>query len=262
MNVLIFVLPFIAFSLSTLFGCGSEKKSTSTEGTDTLTTNPTASGGIPEPSLPVIENLSVNLGQMVAGDRGDFEFTGFSADLVNTYAVFDPFDRKSNGKYNDSMVFYTKIGANVVSPITGYVHVISSEGGDFEVHITPDKESTADYLYFVYLDHVTDLKVSVDDAVQAGEVIGKVGNWTADFGRIEMAVAKAKQGPNPNRDEDANFCPFKFFKADKKDQYKALVTKLMADWETAYGNTNVYDEASMSSPGCYVDECKSHSTCK
>ncbi len=56
--------------------------------------------------------------------------------------------------------------------------------GDFELHIRPSQKS----IYLVIYDHVLDLKVKEGNAVEPGTVLGRIGNWTATEGRIELQI--------------------------------------------------------------------------
>lgn len=62
--------------------------------------------------------------------------------------------------------------------------VAANEQGDSELHIRPTPSST----YLAIYDHVLDVQVGVGDAVEAGTVLGRVGIWTQDQGRIELQV--------------------------------------------------------------------------
>lgn len=56
--------------------------------------------------------------------------------------------------------------------------------GDFEVHVQQSRTS----IYTVIYDHIRDLNVSLDQELDAGDVLGRVGFTSAQRGRIGLQV--------------------------------------------------------------------------
>ena len=111
-----------------------------------------------------------------------------------------------------------------------------AETDDFSIILLPESDSD----WMVNIDHVTDVAISVGDAVTAGQLLGAPGTWNETYGRVELMVVQGS----------IYYCPFDLFDASLKDEYENKVTQLMDDWETFKADDTIYDQAAMVSPGC------------
>jgi hypothetical protein len=62
--------------------------------------------------------------------------------------------------------------------------VLANPQGDFELHAQPPNAPS----FLVIYDHVLDLEVGVGQEVEPGDVLGRVGIWTATQGRTELQI--------------------------------------------------------------------------
>jgi hypothetical protein len=115
--------------------------------------------------------------------------------------------------------------------ITG-VH--DQDGVDYEIWIHTAPKNSA---WTLNIDHITNPRVSVGQAVSAGDTVGNPGPWDATVGRVEIMLAE--------QTENAYWAPFACFDPDSLDVYQNKVWTIMEEWETFKGDTTLYDETTM-----------------
>lgn len=188
---------------------------------------------------PVLENLVVTFAAYDAetGRAGDFIF------VTARNKVFDEFGAVVEDVGGDPVVLPTfeyKVSpdSQLVSPMAGIISQVDyqEETSDYSIVIIPESGSE----WFVNIDHVTEVLVSVGESVTAGQLLGKPGVWDETLGRTELMVVK----------NQTYYCPFNLFAPALKSEYEAKVTELMSDWETFKGDDTIYDQAAMVVPGC------------
>lgn len=140
--------------------------------------------------------------------------------------------------------YFTEPGYPIYSPINGVVDMVSAqhEDGvhDYEI-VLKEKTNSA---WMVSLDHLSSPQVSAGQAVTAGQIIAytsdAAGAATTKF--LELDI----YGRN-----NANPCPVSYLHSSVQAEYSAKITNMMQTVETQRGNTSIYDEAGMTTPGCY-----------
>lgn len=122
---------------------------------------------------------------------------------------------------NAAFEYYTTAAALVRASCGGeIVYMFKNQGfDDWEIHI---KSSETAY-WTVQHDHVSDPVVQQGDRVNAGDVLGRTGEWnrTQGIGRTELSVAYA-EGPGL----DMCHCPTEFGTANFIQDHNALLAAL------------------------------------
>src|SRR6185295_12754053 len=113
-------------------------------------------------------------------------------------------------------------------------------------------------IYNITVDHINSPTIGVGDTVTAGQKIGTAGNINgtnpSPYGLVELQINQYTVGSSCNDSSKfSTVCPFVIFDPNLLSTNKAKITQLMADWESLKANTGIYDEASMSFPGCIVN---------
>jgi len=125
--------------------------------------------------------------------------------------------RLETGVLSPAIEYFTVLGADVRASADGVVVGVNRNPApqtDFEIHIKPFPQSR--YL-FVY-DHILDPAITQDEEITAGTILGKIGDWDHDTGRIELQINVARE----DRSELA-FCPTQFGNAAFNSQNEALL---------------------------------------
>ena len=222
---------------------------------------------------PALQNLLIkNFGpySRSEGTSGDFRF-----DRRFDGTVFDEFGRlhnvgQSNEYANPTFEYKLPADTQIVAPINGVIDLIawqpttSYKQDDWEVMIKPSRGSS----WTVVIDHIVsidcdrssqticDLPLTIDGqelqpgmAVQAGQVIGYVGNWDDQsgskiMGRTELTIGEHKD------DGFYNQCPTMMLAEDVQQALKIGVSSFMTDYESWSGDSGAYAQDKMVAPGC------------
>jgi len=189
---------------------------------------------------PVLKNLIVAFGAYDAatGKAGDFVFLASQSKVFDEFGVVVP-NEGGNPVTLPTFEYKVDPNAQVVSPIDGIVTQVDyqEDQDDFSLILLPDADSN----WFVNIDHVRNVMVSVGDTVTAGQQVGTSGTWTDELGRVELMVVQ---------DNTTYYCPFDVFDTALKAEYEEKVTLLMNEWEDFKGDTTIYDQGAMVAPGC------------
>lgn len=199
-------------------------------------------GGGGSKTPPVLQNLGL---EFAAWDGNPGSNAGaFSFDVANPDHPFVAFGVLDSGHLFVNIEFKPRVDANVISPMDGVVTTVAEQEtpeDGYELHI--QEESGAKYM--VILDHVRNVTVEEGDTVTAGEVLGIPGDWAAIAGQYEIQV---------NDDvHDTYACPMTFLAPEVAAPTAAALTQLMSDWEDFKADSTIFDEASMTVPGCLVE---------
>jgi hypothetical protein len=97
--------------------------------------------------------------------------------------------------------YYTVADAVVRAASPGVVIEIFQNPGltDYEIMVKP----TEDSVWLIIYDHVLDVTISVGDNVEAGTILGKAGEWSADTRRTELQI-------NNYEGTEVSLCPLQF----------------------------------------------------
>lgn len=196
---------------------------------------------------PILTSLGVSFGKYnsLSGKAGDFVL---NKDTISSNwgmnKVFMDFGAPLPSGVPSPELGYYQLDINAQITAVADGHVVEaryqSESNDFAFSVLFNDNWVINY------DHVTNLKFREGDVVQAGQIIGKVSpNKDGKSGYTEISL-KETDGRSP-----AVFhCPLAFLDADVRAEYEAKVVQLMTDWETVFGNTEIYNEANQTIPGC------------
>jgi hypothetical protein len=222
---------------------------------------------------PALQNLLIkNFGSYSRneGTSGDFRF-----DRRFDGTVFDEFGRlhnvgQSNEYANPTFEYKLPVNTQVLTPINGVIDLIawqpttSYKQDDWEVMIKPSRGSS----WTVVIDHIVsidcdpssqiicDLPLTINGQelhpgmnVQAGQVIGYVGNWDDQsgaeiMGRTELTIGEHKD------DGFYNQCPTMMLADDVQQALKIGVSSFMTDYESWSGDSGAYAQDKMVVPGC------------
>ena len=190
---------------------------------------------------PVLFNLGVELGAYNPG-------TGRAGALVfdtSFQRVFFEFGAIVNGpdgpKVLPTFEYVVGTDTRVMAPAAGVVTRVAfqDDSQDYEIHIRPKSNS----VWNVVLDHVASPEVDEEMAVGAGDEIGDAGTGaSASLRRTEIMVV--------NDDTERAWCPLAVFDPGTLATNSAIVLGVMTAWENVKGDPSIYDEGTMSPPGC------------
>ncbi len=233
-GIVILIVGVIAFGFLT-----KDNNSSLPPLTNNLTKNPKTLSD--EPPLK-IKHIGVNFEDFVFSMdyliAFETPFMGFG------YVI--PAGKSSTGqnKANPQPTFILPLGTNVYSIVDGVVaNIPTLWSNDLSIQIT---ESGKMEKWVYEVEHVINPKVKVGDKVRAGQEIAEVSDFDKNlkgFGIVEIGILK---GGNPPQ----HVCPFAYLDPVVKDEIFRKIQTLYADWEKYRGDKNIYDEESMSTPGC------------
>lgn len=149
-------------------------------------------------------------------------------------------------KRNPQPTFILPLGTKVRSLVDGVVvSVPKLYSGDYSIQVAQNDKSRFRY----ETEHVIKPNVKVRDKVTAGQIIAEVSDYdmrnTPGFGLVEIGILK---GGNPPQ----HVCPFLYLDPTVKDDLTKKILALYASWEKYWGNTSLYNEKSIKTPGCAV----------
>lgn len=201
-----------------------------------------------------IKHLGVNLDYYdpATNKAGDFVFTKakFSAGetmqmLFMNYGFVIPGNSASGGqsKANPQPTFILPLGTKVHSLIDGEVFDVPKlYSDDYSVMV----QGEGNDLIFE-TEHIINVKVKKGDKVKAGDVIGEVSGYSAHgydgLGLVEIGILKGGNQPS-------HICPFDYLDDSIKDETLKKITALQKSWEEYRGDSSIYDESKIVTPGC------------
>ena len=235
-----------------------------------------------ESSPFVLENLGIlSFGPYdpATETSGAFEFReGFTQ---NYFLEFGVLIGGETPHYNPTFEYYLPKGTQVLSPVDGFVTWSGwqpSQGykqDDWELFLRPSEASSgSESDWFFEFDHVLSLDCDPDSyevcddelringeivtpgmAIQAGDVIGYVGNYghaSADypFGRTELAIGKYERDSGGYVTGTQNYCLTLYLSDSVKAELENEVTQFLADLEAWSGDDAIYAQGEMVAPGC------------
>lgn len=246
---LIFILVGIALLLAVL-GLAAmfifNNSDNSNNSTQTPSNNNSNQSNATAPSSIILANLGdVSFGpyNQGTGMSGDFVFAKDAA--VSEMTIF-PFGQEiceqGSCKTLPELGFQgLKLGTKVTAVAAGKVVEVREQGdNDFAVSTIFDGTSTA-----LNYDHLANVKVKVNDTVEAGDILGEVVPYgSGTYGRFEIMLKEVAS------DNTATYlCPMNYLVASVKTKLTADLKQFFTDWNTFYGKT-VHDLSAMSPAGC------------
>lgn len=202
---------------------------------------------------PKIKNIGINLDDFDSSTNtaGDIKFEKFDTESGGLDAIFSEYGRAAPdnntvgaGRLNPQPTFIAPLGTKVHALVDGtVVDVPKLYSGDYSVHMQADGD---DELIFE-TEHVINVLVKAGDKVKAGDVIAEVSDYDSKnlngLGLFEIGILK---GGNP----PSHVCPFSYLDDSIKEATLKKITALEDAWETFVGDSNVYNQANESVPGC------------
>lgn len=161
------------------------------------------------------------------------------------YGFHIPSSSASNAKNNPQPTFVVPLGTKVHALVDGVVTDLPKlYSNDFSIMIGTGK--TNDQFRYE-TEHVINPLVKVGDRVKAGQVIAQVSDYdtgnTPGFGLVEIGILK---GGNPPQ----HVCPFAYLDPSIKTKIQQQLLAFYKSFEEFRADTNVYDEAKQTTPGC------------
>ena len=187
----------------------------------------------------VIQNLGVS---------SIMEATNFTKQATQDYAkssmkglyVFG--DKLPGNRLNPNFEFSSiKAETPIIAAIDGVVGFIKdqAESNDYEVFLQPENNS----IWQVGYDHITKVKVTKDQTVKVGDVIGYAAVQGNGLHRFEFQVNKQKG------DNGTHICPTTLLSSSTKDKVLADLKATQEKWES-FSGMKLYDIAGQSPIGC------------
>jgi len=201
-------------------------------------------------ATPELQNLGILFGDYNAstGKAGSFIFDKVA--LASNSQVQKPLIEFGYKVTNDGKtkvlpeITYTQVDTNtdVLAMADGRVVEVTNQGSDYAVGILFNDEWVALY------DHVTNLKVRLNDMVKANDIIGKVAlNKDGITGFTEIAVKKVS-----SNNVSEYYCPVDLLSSNIKQTYIADIKTLMQDWRAYSGDNSIYVDSQQTTPGCLL----------
>lgn len=148
----------------------------------------------------------------------------------------------SGGRINPTFEFASmKKDANVVSAINGIVAFVKEqpETNDYEVFIQPKEGS----IWTVGYDHISNIKVTKGQKINAGDVIGNPSIQNNGLYRFEIQVNKDTE------DKTEHICPTTLLDANVKTALVSSLSSMQEEWNTLSGKT-IYSLSAQKPIGC------------
>lgn len=182
------------------------------------------------------------------GKAGDIAFT---KEKLSTGLIFMDYgyvisgEISANGeKSNPQPTFLAPLGTQVRSIVDGVVVAIPElYSGDFSIQVADS--TTSSWIYET--EHVLNPTVAVGERVTAGQAIAEVSNHDSQhnggLGLVEMGILQAGNPPQ-------HVCPFTYLDSSIAGSTNQALTQLYSDWESYRGDTSLYNESALTTPGC------------
>ncbi len=191
---------------------------------------------------PIIKNLGINF------DSYDSS-TGKAGDFLFDSKLTKPFVEFGGSKDEDSKIiphfnYYIPLETEIFSVSDGVIDsvIYQEEGNDYEVYVKPFRESH----WLINYDHIINVDVKVGDTIEAGSFLGTPAQSSPGIGMVEIQLySNGTSYPLTN-----------YFAPELKAEYENKIWKLMEDWETFKGNSELYDEETMKNycAGCLKEK--------
>jgi hypothetical protein len=184
-------------------------------------------------------------------DFTDFEFTNkkisFNS-LFMDYGFPVPASGMGPAKLNPQPTFIVPLGTEVTSLVDGVVVGIPElYSGDYSVMVASNAKD--DWIFET--EHVIKPRVKVGDKVRAGQVVAEVSDFDSHnhggFGMVEIGILHGGEIPE-------HVCPFAYLDPSIKASVEAEILNFYKKWEEFKGDTSIYNEAALVSPGCLTYE--------
>lgn len=248
---LLIVLVILGIVGATGFYIFSKKGGNSSSNTSG---NQKASTAAQKPEETKIKSLGITLGYYDSSTNkaGDFLFTKAKFDAGPTlqmifmnFGNIVPASSAGPEKANPQPTFILPLGTKVHALADGEVfNVPKLYSGDYSVIVKGE-----DGKYLFETEHVINPKVKKGDKVRAGDVVAEVSDYEtkgyAGFGLFEIGVM-----PMQNDGEPHHVCPFLYLDESIKENTLKMITALEKSWEDYRGDSTIYNESIIKTPGC------------
>jgi hypothetical protein len=203
---------------------------------------------------PVLTNLGVKFGTYNSQTKkaGDFVFDKSairlnSGDSNKIFFEYGALLNTSQGSKVFPEIIYNQLDLNTEIAAIAEGKVIRIEYQDNGISQDYSLEILFNNSNWVTIyDHILDVRVKEGDQITAGDILGKVAkNRDGKTGFTEIQVKYA----NPDG-SSTSYCPLDLLTDTAKSKYSAEIAQLMKDWESFYGDTNLYNESAQIVPGC------------
>ena len=250
------------------------------------------SGGSSKEEPPKLQNLLIkNLGpyDSTSATFGDIRYNAKFDKLV--LDIFGYIHNRGLPNQYDNPTFEFKAPADtvVIVPVSGKIFTITWQESisylqdDWDILIRSSQHSewviNVDHIVSIDCDRSGKAPVTCNKPlriggqvvyegmpVEAGQVLGYVGNWS-DYndaginGRVELTIMKNlfKEGSTPSPETfigAMNYCPTMNLAKEVESDMKAKITELMQSYEEWSGKTSTYDQEKMIAPGCLYEAIK------
>lgn len=197
-----------------------------------------------------IKHLGFNLDYYdpATNRAGDFIFTKatFGAgiqQLFMNYGNVVPATSAGPSRANPQPTFILPLGTKVHSLVDGeVVNVPQLYSGDYSVMVQGEGSDLT-----FETEHVINVKVKKGDKVKAGDVIAEVSDYDVKgyngLGLFEIGILKSGNPPS-------HLCVFDYLDDSIKDDMYKKITALQKSWEEYRGDSSIYDETKIITPGC------------
>ncbi len=184
---------------------------------------------------------------------GDIRFTKDNLFHDQIWSDFGQQDIRSPNdptKRNVQPTVILPLGTKVYSLVDGEViNVEKLYSNDYTIMVARNRQSN----YIYETEHVIHPLVKVGDHVSGGEVIAEASDHNSDYhpglGILEIGIL------HPTKEGVAqHICPFAYLDPSIKKDVENKLNALYAAWESYQGNTTIYDEDHMVSPGCVITD--------
>lgn len=198
---------------------------------------------------PALMNLGVKFDKYdpQTGKAGDFVFDKSSLQSNHgSNKIFFEF-ASSPGNGNTKLLpelTYAQIdkNADILAVLDGKVveNRLQEGTNDYAVSVVYGNNWVVNY------DHLTQVKVKNGDMIKVGQVLGKPSpNRDGKTGYVEIMLKETD-----GRSAATAHCPSLFLAAAVKTDLEDKLIELMKDWESFYGDQNIYDQSFQVAPGC------------
>ena len=242
-----FVLILLAISL-TLVSC-SDDKAASDKPNKVMTPEEKAAAEAGDVDKTPIKHLGVTLDKFdpATGMAGDFKFTKDTLYDEYLFANYGSISKNPgpNGEKEASpqIELLLPLGTKVHATVDGKIFDIKKlYSGDYSIQI-----DVGDPELYYELEHVINVTVKKGDKVKAGDVVAEVSTHNSKnnggLGLFELGVLKHGNPPQ-------HLCYFDHVDSKFKKELDKKISAFYKSWEIYKGDTSIYDEASMPTPGC------------
>jgi murein DD-endopeptidase MepM/ murein hydrolase activator NlpD len=209
----------------------------------------TQSGAKPDTARPVLANLGVRFAPYdpQTGRAGDFDFTAAKGmqKIMREFGA-PVIAQDGSTKHLPELDYFLPGGYPIVAIIDGVVSWVQKQGeNDYELLLQPSAKNP----WWVSYDHVRDVRVTAGQQVKVGDTLA-IASGDDKHGFFELMVGSYA--------DTAAVCPLTMVAPEKRAVAEASIARLMKDWEEFKGDPTIWDEATMTRPGCNLDRMHSY----